>query len=89
MMTLVVTTLAAWLPGSAHAANMQVVLVQALGLEKHADAFEREEVELDLVCSLSNADLLELGIADAGVARNALLVVRCNRLQNGGKSLRV
>lgn len=48
---------------------MQVVLVQALGLEKHADAFEREEVELDLVCSLSNADLLELGIADAGVAK--------------------
>ena len=44
------------------------VLVQRLGLERHADAFEREEVELDLVSSLSDADLLELGIADAGVA---------------------
>jgi SAM domain (Sterile alpha motif) len=84
---LVVKTLGGWLPASAHASNTQVVLVQALGLEEHADAFEREEVELDLVCSLSNADLLELGIADAGVARSVLLVMQSNHLQNVATSL--
>jgi SAM domain (Sterile alpha motif) len=53
-----------------------------LELEQHADAFEREEVELDLVCSLSNADLLELGIADAGGATTVLMALQCNCLRN-------
>ena len=58
------------------------MLVQVLGLEQHADAFEREEVELDLVCSLSNADLLELGIEDAGVVKIGMLHVRCEGLRS-------
>lgn len=53
--------------------------MQSLGLERHADAFEQEEVELDVVSTLSDADLLALGVHDAGAAATAGDKVVCPR----------
>lgn len=43
-----------------------VYLLQRLGLGQHADNFEREEVELDILSTLSDADLVALGVGHAG-----------------------
>ena len=50
--------------------------LRSLGLEKHADAFAREEVSLDLVGTLTDSDLVHLGVTSLG-ARRKILTSTC------------
>lgn len=47
----------------------------SLGLEKHAEAFLREEVTLDIVGTLMDSDLASLGVTSLGARRKILTSV--------------
>ncbi|QDZ24298.1 SAM domain-containing protein [Chloropicon primus] len=49
--------------------------LRSLGLEKHAEAFVREEVSLELVGTLTDSDLLTLGVSSLGARRKILTSV--------------
>ena len=54
-------------PSHASYFSVRPARLQALQLEKYADAFEREEVEVAYLNTLSDLDLQTLGVHDAGV----------------------
>lgn len=45
---------------------MYPLLLQSLGVEQYADAFETEEVALEYVYTLTEAELLSLGVQNPG-----------------------
>ena len=47
----------------------------SLGLEKHAEAFLREEVTLEIVGTLTDSDLVSLGVTSLGARRKILTSV--------------
>ena len=49
-----------------------VAWLQSLGLEKYAEAFIKEEISLDLVGSLTDSDLMTLGVVSLGARRKIL-----------------
>jgi hypothetical protein len=52
-----------------------VTWLQSLGLERYRETFLREEISLDLVTSLTDSDLMTLGVTSLGARRKILTSV--------------
>jgi len=59
------------------------MVLDALGLEKHADTFEREEIDFSMLLQLDDGDLRELGLQTMGARKKLIAATReLNNLQN-------
>ena len=66
----------------ATAASQLVALLQELGLNKYARLFLRQEVDVDSLLQLSDADLKDMGLVALGARRKLTAAIHRHKLQH-------